>query len=374
MRNSLATSAVVHALILSWGLITLGAPESLDSGNVETLPVDIVPITELTQIQQGERSAELAERSAPEPTEQTEETPDAQNIGDNTVDLDSPPVPNSRPETVEEAAAPEPTPEPQPEPEPTPEPEPEPEPEQAAPAPEPEPVAEPEPAAPAEVAALPEPAEPEAPAEAAEPLPEAPAPEAVAPAEPEEPALPQNVPTPMARPTPPRPEPVETAEVEPEPEPAEQTASTPPPTMDAESEFDADEIAALLNQEAPSGGGQQSSQEQAALGGSTTTGGEQLSQSELDALRGQIQRCWSIIPGMAGAEEVRVRVSMQLSPDGTIAGQPQVSASGGPDGTQRALSSGALRAVMRCAPYQLPAEKYETWANVVVNFDPSQMF
>jgi hypothetical protein len=141
-----------------------------------------------------------------------------------------------------------------------------------------------------------------------------------------------------------------------------------------DSEFDADQIAALLNRQEASGGGQQRSQEQAALGGRTTTGGETLSQSELDALRGQIQRCWSIIPGMADGADVRVRVAMRLSRDGAIEGQPSVSASGGTDAAQRALSGGALRAVMRCAPYSLPAEKYETWADVVVNFDPSQMF
>ena len=32
------------------------------------------------------------------------------------------------------------------------------------------------------------------------------------------------------------------------------------------------------------------------------------------------------------------------------------------------------RAVSRCAPYNLPAEKYDAWADVIVNFDPSEMF
>ena len=34
----------------------------------------------------------------------------------------------------------------------------------------------------------------------------------------------------------------------------------------------------------------------------------------------------------------------------------------------------AVRAVRRCAPYSLPAEKYDTWKDVTFNFDPSQMF
>lgn len=355
MRHGLVTSTALHAIVLGWGLISLSGPERLDAGVVETLPVDIVPISELTQIQQGESDAELAETASPEPTESEEVEPDAQNVGDNEVDLDTPPTPEVSDRAVEEAAAPETVDEPEP---PTPEPEPQ---------PEPEPVEE----EPTETAALPEPSEAVEPEPEAVPLPESETPEAAAPEEaPEEAALPENVPVPTPRP--PRPEPVEPEEVEEiEPEPERETAEQSSPM---ESEFDADEVAALLNQEQASGGGQRRTQDEAALGGRTTTTGETLSQSELDALRGQIQRCWNIIPGMAGAEDVRVRVTMRLNPNGEIDGQPQVSASGGPEGTQRSLSGGALRAVMRCAPYQLPAEKYETWSEVVVNFDPSQMF
>lgn len=372
MRNSLATSTAIHALILGWGLFSLSGPQTLDAGVVETLPVDIVPISELTQIQQGERDAPMAETATPEPTEETEPVPDAQNIGNNTVDLDTPPTPEARPEAVEQAAAPEQAEEPTPVP--TPEPEPEPiEPAEAEPTPAPEPAPAPEPE-PTEMAALPEPAETETPVEPSEPLPESDTADVTAPAEPEEAALPENVPTPQTRPEPPRPQPQETVEPEepePEPQPERQAAET---SSAKESDFNADEIAALLNRQEASGGGQQRSQEQAALGGRTTTGGETLTQSELDALRGQIQRCWNIIPGMADGAEVRVQVSLRLAPDGSIDGQPSVSASGGSDAAQRALSGGALRAVLRCAPYSLPPEKYETWSEVVVNFDPSQMF
>ena len=42
--------------------------------------------------------------------------------------------------------------------------------------------------------------------------------------------------------------------------------------------------------------------------------------------------------------------------------------------TKRAAADAARRAVMRCAPYNAPADKYEAWADVQFNFDPSQMF
>ena len=33
----------------------------------------------------------------------------------------------------------------------------------------------------------------------------------------------------------------------------------------------------------------------------------------------------------------------------------------------------ALRAVRQCAPYNLPAEKYDAWKQVKVTFDPREM-
>jgi hypothetical protein len=129
-----------------------------------------------------------------------------------------------------------------------------------------------------------------------------------------------------------------------------------------------------LNKQAPSGGGAKRSTQQASLGGKKTTGGSTLSQTEMDALRGAIQKNWQIIPGMADASDVRVRVTMKLDRDGSIIGRPEIEATGGSEGTRRALSGGAYRAIMRSAPFtNLPADKYDAWNEVVVNFDPSEL-
>ena len=38
------------------------------------------------------------------------------------------------------------------------------------------------------------------------------------------------------------------------------------------------------------------------------------------------------------------------------------------------LEGSALRAVMRSSPFKnLPADKYDSWSEVVVNFDPSEL-
>ena len=72
--------------------------------------------------------------------------------------------------------------------------------------------------------------------------------------------------------------------------------------------------------------------------------------------------------------EVRVTVRMRLDLAGNIVGEPDVTATGGSDGVRRTLSGSARRAVLKSQPYQLPQEKYDSWAVVIVNFDPSQMF
>ena len=72
-------------------------------------------------------------------------------------------------------------------------------------------------------------------------------------------------------------------------------------------------------------------------------------------------------------EALVVRLQIELNPDGSVSGQPVVmNSSSAP--FFRAASDSARRAVLRCQPYQLPAAKYDTWRQVIVNFDPREMF
>lgn len=355
MKGSLATSTLLHAAVLGFALSSFTAPNTLEVEDVEAFPVSIVPVEQLTQIQQGDKTAPLAETAAPVPTTRPEPVPDAQNTGDNTVDLKPSEAATPSPKEVISEAPPEPAEKPAPSPVPAPEVT------ETQPAPPPEPTpAEPEPAQ-TEVAALP-------PEPAADPVAEAIS--EAAPAEPQFAALPAAGPVPETRPAPPRPQatPSEPAETRPKPPAAQETAST------KQSDFNADEVAALLNKQDAAGGGARRSTETAALGGARTTRGNTLSLSEMDALRGQIQRNWNIIPGMADGGDVRVTVTMRLDQAGNIVGQPDVVASGGSDNVRRTLAGSAKRAVLKSQPFQLPAEKYDSWAEVIVNFDPSQMF
>ncbi len=388
MKASLTTSAILHVTALAFALVTIGAPDKLEVANTEALPVDLVPIEEFSQIQQGDKKAPMAEHSAPVPTNRPDPVENAENFGDNNVDIKAPPTPAAKPSNNESAAAP---------------------PKQDKPAPvvDTKPTASTEIAKedttppPQEVAALPQP-KPDVtpPKPAPDPLPQ-PQAETPAPAPEEATPLPDNVPVPVVKP---RPEPPK-EEAKPVEKPVEKKLDPPKPTETAkadpkataavkpsdkkvadkkqesaksasskESDFNADDIAALLNKQAPANGGAKRSTQTAALGGKTNTGGSKLTQSEMDALRGQIQKNWSIIAGIEGADGVLIKVTMKLDESGDIIGEPEVTASGGSDNARRTLQASALRAVRRSAPFKnLPADKYDAWSEVVVNFDPSEL-
>ena len=353
MKTGLTTSLALHAVAIGFGLVSLSSPREMAIADVESFPVDIVPIEEVAQSVQGDRNAPVAERPAPVPTTRPEIVENAREVGDNMTDLKAPPTPEPKPRPVETAEAPPPAPKPTP---PTPKPEPTPEPEQK-PAPEPVPTTE--------VAPEPQPRQDVAPDPAPETaVAEAPTSEAV--------NLPASAPTPQARPQPPRAEAPRTPERR-EPDRRQEQRRDTAASSESNSRNVEDEVAALLNRERASGGGARRSNEQAALGGRQTTGAK-LSQSEMDALRGQIQRCWNVPAGAADAQDLKVSVQFRLDPSGALDGAPRIVSGGGGAGIERAAAESARRAVLACAPYSLPSDKYEAWADVIVHFDPRDMF
>ncbi|HEY4193000.1 MAG TPA: hypothetical protein VGM46_10180, partial [Mesorhizobium sp.] len=112
MKAGLTTSVILHAAVLAFGLFSLSAPAALEVTDTESLPVDIVPLSELTQIQQGDKKADMKDKPAPMPTKRPDIVADAQKVGENSVDTDKPVTPEATPRPVEEAAAPKPAPEP----------------------------------------------------------------------------------------------------------------------------------------------------------------------------------------------------------------------------------------------------------------------
>jgi len=215
----------------------------------------------------------------------------------------------------------------------------------APPPPEPEPaeVSEPEPAPQEAEPAPPEPTPSEQPAEATPPPPK------------ETSAAPtQAARTPKSKPTPPK--------------KVVQTAAA-----SSESKFNSDKISALLDKQKPSGGGTRTPTGQTALGSAKGKTVSKMTQSELDALRGQISRCWNPPVGASDGDQLVVKVRFNLNQDGTVSGNPSVENSGSHP-FFRAAADSARRAILRCQPYNMPVAKYDVWDEVVVNFDPREMF
>ena len=102
-----------------------------------------------------------------------------------------------------------------------------------------------------------------------------------------------------------------------------------------------------------------------------------LAISEIDLVRQQIRECWSLPAGAMEAENLSIEIAMAMNPDGTVRQArilDQFRLQGDP--FFRAAAESALRAVLnpRCNPLKLPPEKYQQWQNMVLIFDPSQMF
>lgn len=154
-----------------------------------------------------------------------------------------------------------------------------------------------------------------------------------------------------ARPTPP----VETASGESE------TPAEPAPAEEPETSND-DVLAALES-------AQGQTEAPAIAAGPPMTGAER------DSFRIAVNRCWNVDPGSV-ASRVIVEVGFSLNRDGTVVGNSVelLSSDGDQSATDTAFQA-ARRAILRCQSggYELPADKYDQWRDVIITFDPSGM-
>jgi outer membrane biosynthesis protein TonB len=141
-----------------------------------------------------------------------------------------------------------------------------------------------------------------------------------------------------------------------------------------EQAFEPNQIAALLDKRRPqrlaaAGATLNSTPSLGLPRGSAAT----LTQTEIDALRAQIQACWNPPAGSLDAKELIVRIRLQLHEDGSLSANPTLLNHGSHPIFQIAAES-AMRAIKRCQPYKLPIAKYAVWRDVEVTFDPRDMF
>jgi len=103
-----------------------------------------------------------------------------------------------------------------------------------------------------------------------------------------------------------------------------------------------------------------------------------LSQTEIDAIRSQIQRNWNVPAGARDAHEMRVTLRLQLRRDGTVE-RVDVDESDRArmrtDTFYRSMAESAVRAVRKTGQIQyLSPEKYEQWRDIKLTFDPKEMY
>ena len=168
------------------------------------------------------------------------------------------------------------------------------------------------------------------------------------------------------KPEPVKPDPIAEAikkeEKKPPPKPV-QAAKPPeaPKPKIVERHFDQSQIAALLDKRDPTrqAVANDTLNSNAALGLSKGTAADN-SATWGSMFQRQVERCWKKPYGGIESQKPEVAFAIRLKRDGTLEGSPV------PEGTPatpylRVYQESALRAIIECQPYKLPANFYEEW-------------
>ena len=167
------------------------------------------------------------------------------------------------------------------------------------------------------------------------------------------------------KPDPPKVDPIAEAikkeEKKPPPKPVQAAKPPEQPKPKTERAFDQSKIAALLDKRDPS---------RQAVTGDTLNSNAALGLAKGKAadnsatwggmFKSQVERCWKKPYGGIEAQQTEAVFSIRLKRDGTLEGMPL------PEGTPatpylRVYQESALRAIIECQPYNLPAAFFEEW-------------
>jgi outer membrane biosynthesis protein TonB len=297
--KTLVASVALHVLVIGWGLVSFSS-KAFESIPEESLPVDIISSDQLAKVTAGMKTGK---KENPKPL--VEKVAEAKPPVDDAVGKisDKPPVVTD--------TSPPPTPK----------------------------VEKP-------VEKKPDPPKP------------------VAESKPKEEPKPQEKP-PEKKPDPPKVDPIAEAlkkeEKKPPPKPVAQAAAPQPPKPKAERTFDQSKIAALLDKRDPS---------RQAITGDTLNSNAALGLSKGRAadnsatwgtmFQSQVERCWKKPFGGIESQNPEAVFEIKLKRDGTLEGAPI------PEGSPstpylRVYQESALRAIIECQPYNLPAAFFDEW-------------
>jgi len=222
--------------------------------------------------------------------------------------------------------------------------------------------------------AKPDVAQAEPPPKPQPPTPEPPKPE---PPKPQPPTPPTPPPPPRPPPPTPAPEPKPQApKPEPAPPPPPQQKPQPPQQQKKPDDTSFDQLLknltnkqqAQVPQQQNPGPQQKSSQPIAPLGSQLTT-------SELDVVKSQLEACWNVPAGARDAQDLTPEFRVQMRRDGTVASTQLLNSNRMNDPFFQAAAESANRALLnpRCQPLKLPPEKFDQWQTFTITFDPKDM-
>lgn len=348
MKIGLPASVALHTALLAWAVMSLPGAKTDSVPVVDAMPVEFVPIAEATQLRLGQKTAKPKEEIVPKDAAKAPKESEGQRAGTSKQEEPPPAPPEQKPQQV--AALP-----PKEEVKPAP-----PRPPEVRPVAKPEPPkVEPKPERPKEAEKAKEVGEGKPPEVKEPPKDQKALDKVIEKAEKDPPKK-----EPEKKPEPPKvaerkPEPVKTASVQP---------AQPSPSR---SQFDARNISDILNRN-QTGTSAAPEARTASLGSATGRNANiRMTQNEMDALMGQIKKCWN--PPIGSAEAgLKVVIRFALAQDGSVNGRPApLEAPAHPLGLSLARS--AERAIIQCGPYRLPAEKYSVWSDVIATFDPTTL-
>ncbi len=100
----------------------------------------------------------------------------------------------------------------------------------------------------------------------------------------------------------------------------------------------------------------------------------QISASEISAVKEQIQGFWIVPSGAKNARNLVIETRIMVNPDRTVRSIQVVdSMRMSRDPFFRAAAESAVRAIRQASPLELPPNKYEQWNLLVLFFDPRDM-
>gem|GEM_PF-3072523 len=144
--------------------------------------------------------------------------------------------------------------------------------------------------------------------------------------------------------------------------------------IDKPKPMDAMSILKNLQQSAKSTGNSKSAPA-AAQSGQGGTLSDQLTASELDRVRRQIESMWNVPGAIQNAHTIVVSIQIQINQDRTVRSARILNREKMNDVTFRTMAESALRAVshFKDRPLLLSPEKYSIWKEVTINFDPRDL-